>query len=131
MKDDGGAWTGFLVTAFGVLGLVGAFAIFAAQIPIERAASRDAALAQVLGASPAQRDSLRPLLGESARVLDGPADGLAARVTEARLQLLPEAVREAEDIGFRLRIVLAVFTGAAALFGVAVLSVVRRARPAS
>ena len=43
-----GTWTAFLVIAFGVLGLVGAFGVFAAQIPFQRALARTIALDHAL-----------------------------------------------------------------------------------
>lgn len=127
---NGASWTAFLVMAFAVLGLVGAMATYAAQIPFERALARDATLAEALReeGQPAALAALRPALDDSAGVLDGPPDGLGARIAGERARLFVAAGHEAADIGLRLRIVLAVFTLACALFGAAVLSVVRRER---
>ncbi len=127
---EGGSWTAFLVMAFAVLGLVGAFATYAAQIPLERALARNATLDRVLAdaGDPQKLADLRPSLDDSAaRVLDGPGE-LATRVAAERARLLPEAGAAAADIGLRLRIVLAAFTAASALFGVMVLGIVRRQR---
>jgi hypothetical protein len=129
---DGAAWSGFLITAFAVVGLVGALSTYAAQIPFQRALARDAALDRAVATagtpgSQAAQDALREALGDSAdRVLGDPAT-VAARVAAERTRMLQSFGAESEDIGFRLRIVIAAFTAAAALFGVAILSVVRRA----
>jgi hypothetical protein len=129
-KDDG-AWTGFLVMAFVVVGLVGGMATFAAQIPFERALARSDALDQALVVSTepdaaARLDALRPALGDSAdHIMKGQGD-LASRVATERARMFKAFGEDARDTGFRLRIVLAVFTAAAALFGVVILSIVRR-----
>ena len=131
MSKDGGAWTGFLVMAFVVVGLVGAMGIFAAQIPFERALARSHALDQALAASgqpdaAARLDALRPALDDSAdRVIGGQGD-MAQRVAAERARMFQAFGDDARDAGFRLRLVLGVFTAAAALFGVVVLSIVRR-----
>lgn len=136
-KEGDGAWTAFLMIAFGVLGLVGAFSVYAAQIPMERALARSAALQDVLTASSgpdaaARIDALRPALDDSApHVLTGDPSGLADRANAERIRMLTAFGHEAEDIGTRLRVVLAAFTAACALFGAAVLSIVRRQAVAS
>jgi len=129
---DGGAWTGFLVMAFVVVGLMGGMATFAAQIPFERALARNAALDEVLavGASSggtAKLEALRPALGDSADPVLGGAGDLAAKVTAERARMWAEFGRNARDTGMRLRLALAIFTVAAAVFGAAVLRIVRRA----
>ena len=131
-RSNGGSWTAFLVVAFAVLGLVGAFAVFAAQIPMERALARNAALDQALAAStgpdgPARLDALRPALDDSAGHIIGPAGLMTDKVAAERARMLAAFGQEARDIGVRLRLVIAVFTAACAVFGVAVLSIVRRA----
>ncbi len=130
-KADTGTWTGFLVVAFGVVGLVGAFATYAAQIPFDRAVARSQALDQAVAASHAPDpraalEALRPLLGESAgRVLAG--DGtIEARAAAERSRMLTDLHDQSQDYGLRLRLVIAVFTAAAALFGAMVLSIVKR-----
>ncbi len=129
-----GAWTGFLIMAFVVVGLMGGIATFAAQIPFERALAREAALDQVLPAASAadaasRLAALRPALGDSAdHVLGGTGD-LAAKVAAERARMLAAFGQEARDIGMRLRLVLAIFTLAGTVFGVAVLGIVRRSSP--
>jgi hypothetical protein len=132
-KNGSAAWAGFLAAAFLVIGLVGAMGIFAAQVPFERALARDAALQQVLEAQglpdTAERmATLRPALGDSAdHVLFGPGD-IRTRVATERSRMLAAFGHEAQGEGFRLRIVLAVFTIAGAVFGIAILAVVQRAQ---
>jgi hypothetical protein len=131
VSKDGGAWTGFLVMAFVVVGLVGAMATFAAQIPFERALARSAALDQALAVSAqpdaaAQLEALRPALGDSAdAVFKGPGT-MADRVTKERARMFQAFGADARDTGFRVRFVLAVFTAAAALIGVVIMGVARR-----
>jgi hypothetical protein len=129
MQKDGGTWLAFLTMGFAVVGLIGCFATYAAQIPFDRALARSATLDQVLaiGDVPARLEALRPALGDSAgHVLAGPKD-LATRVAAERARMFAAFGKESADVGFRLRIVIAAFTAAGALFGAAVLSIVRRA----
>ena len=130
-KTDTNTWTGFLMVAFGVVGLIGAFATYAAQIPFDRAMARsntlDATVAAAHRPNPqAGLDALRPLLGDSAdRVLSG--DGtIEARVAAERSRMLTDLHTESNDYGLRLRVVIAAFTGAAALFGAMVISIVKQ-----
>jgi hypothetical protein len=131
MKRNAATWTAFLVMAFAVVGLVGAFATYAAQIPFERALARSDALEQAVAISRQpdahdQLQGLRDALGDSAgAVLDGTGD-MQARADAERLRMLATFGRESENIGMRLRIVIAVFAAAAALFGAAVLGIVAR-----
>jgi len=133
-SDRGGnhaAWTGFLIVAFGVLGLVGAFGTYAAQLPFDRAVARSATLDKVLAAAHAPNPeaagaALRPLLDDSAdHVLSGPGT-LDARVEAERTRMLNELHDEARIYGFRLRCYLAVITVMAATFGALVMSFGRR-----
>jgi hypothetical protein len=121
------AWTGFLIVAFGVLGLVGAFGTYAAQLPFDRAVARSATLDKLLAAShapdpQAAEQALRPLLDDSAdHVLSGPGT-LEARVEAERARMLTGLHDEAKIYGFRLRCYLAVITVMAAAFGALVMS---------
>ncbi len=135
---NAGTWTAFLVVAFGVLGLIGAFSVFAAQIPFERALARNIALDHALAVAgepdgAEKLEAMRPALDDSAdRIIiatpgkSGP--DMVQRVADERARMLTAFGREAVDIGVRLRIVIAVFTVACAMFGVAVLSIVRRSK---
>jgi hypothetical protein len=129
-SDQGGnqaAWTGFLIVAFGVLGLVGAFGTYAAELPFDRAVARSATLDKVLAAShapdpQAAEQALRPLLGDSAdHVLTGPGT-LESRVEAERARMLTDLHDEAKIYGFRLRCYLAVITVMASVFGALVMS---------
>ena len=130
-RGDIATWTGFLVMAFGVVGLIGAFSTYAAQIPFDRALSRSQTLDAAVAASHAPKpgpalDTLRPLLGDSAdRVLTGPGT-IETRAAAERSRMLIDLHAESADYGLRLRVVIAAFTAAAALFGAMVLSIVRR-----
>ena len=128
---DVATWTAFLAVAFLVVGLVGAFATFAAQIPFDRAMARSQALDEAVADSHAANpqaafERLRPLLGDSAdRVLAGQGT-IEERVNAERPRMLAALHAESLDYGLRLRVVIAAFTAAAALFGAMVLSIVSR-----
>lgn len=127
---DTATWSAFLIVAFCVVGLVGAFSTYAAQLPFDRAYARSQTLDQVVAAShltnPAPAlQALRPLLGDSAdRVLSGPGT-IESRAAAERSRMLSDLHAESADYGLRLRVVIAVFTAAAALFGAMVLSIVK------
>ncbi len=135
-RQGGLAWTAFLAMAFAVVGMTGVVATYAAQIPLQRALIHEALLDRILltvqESDPAQAlAALRPeasaVLGDQAvPVLDGPGP-LAARVADARARLQTSFGAEAIDVGFRLRIVICVFSVVGMLFGAIVLSVVQRA----
>jgi cytochrome c-type biogenesis protein CcmH/NrfG len=128
---DRATWTAFLVIAFGVVGMIGAFATFAGQIPFDRAMVRIHAIDRAVAASHKPQDAaadaeLRTLLDDSAdRVLKG--DGtVEARAAAERQRVLEDFYAESKDYGFRLRVVIVAFTAAAALFGAMILSIARR-----
>jgi hypothetical protein len=129
-KDNAG-WTGFLLAAFGAVGLVGAAGIYGAQVPFEHAMARDAVLTQALADSTrpdaaARLDALRPALDDSAdHILSGPGD-FAARVAAERARMFAAFAQEAHNIRVRMLIGLAAFTAGGALFGALVLSIVGR-----
>lgn len=116
--------------AFIILGLCGLFATYAAQLPYQRAFFAEAKLdAAATAPDPQARlDQLRDTLGD-----DGagafPTDGdIRQRIETARHVLDRHFQDQAADIALRLRIVIVVFTGASALFGLMVVSVLRRER---
>jgi len=128
-RSSGSTWSAFLVAAFVVLGLCGWFATYAAQLPFQRLdyAERRLDLALAAPGGAARLDALRDALGaDGAGAFDTQGD-LAHRVAVAREVLRRHFTAQAADIALRLRIVLAVFTFAASLFGVMVASVLRRA----
>ncbi len=140
MKDNSRAWGGFLVMAFVILGLCGLFATYAAQLPYQRELFAENKLDAMTTAPDAadRLDRLRDTLGD-----DGagafPATGgsqspssqspssQVQRIETARHVLRKHFQDQAADIALRLRIVIAVFTGGSALFGIMVLSILRRA----
>ena len=135
MKRNLAPWIAFLVCCFAVVGLMGLFASYAGPLPYEREAARDAVLdrALQLGAQPASdiKAALEPLrdeLDDSApAVIDGEGP-LAQRVATARAAFHVEMQHEAEAIGSRLRLELAVVTVVAAAFGSAMLVAAARSR---
>ena len=121
------AWTGFLVMAFVVLGLCGLFSTYAAQLPYQRALYAEARLDAARHApdTAARLARLRDALGEDgAGAFDGSGD-LDQQIDHAHDVLMQHFRQQGEDIALRLRIVLVVFTAAAALFGIMVVSVLR------
>ncbi len=131
MGRQGGVWAAFLAMCFLIVGLIGGFALYAAPVPPQRALARGAVLDQVLlaGEAPdaaARLAALRPALGESARaVLDGPGT-LVERVVRERASVRNEAEREEAAVTERIRLMLAVVTLMAGLFGVGVMGLARR-----
>ena len=73
---------------------------------------------------------MRPALDDSAdRIIAKPGAAgpdMVQRVADERARMLTAFGRESADIGMRLRIVIAAFTAACAMFGIFVLSMVRR-----
>ena len=128
MRRNTGTWMAFLAAAFGVVGLMGLFASYAAPIPLERAMARDATLDEALatdGAKPAL-EQLRDRLGDSAAtVIDG-AGPIAARVASARAAMHTSLRAEAVAIGDRTRLELLVVTIVGAGFGLIILASVAR-----
>lgn len=121
---------GFMAMTFAVVGLTGVFASYAAPLPLERALQRETAFDDVLAPnlSDAARTALRDRLGEdAAQILDAQGD-LAQRVHTARIAAREHFAAEAEAVGARLRLLLAVVTAAGALFGMAMLNVGSRPR---
>ncbi len=128
MRRNTGTWMAFLAAAFGVVGLMGLFASYAAPIPLERAMARDATLDEALatsGAKPAL-EQLRGRLDDSAAtVIDG-AGPIADRVASARTAMHTSLEHEAAALGGRVRLELLVVTVVAAGFGLVVLGSVAR-----
>ncbi|WP_428377511.1 hypothetical protein [Lichenicoccus sp.] len=127
-KRQGSAWGGFLVMAFIVLGLCGLFSTYAAQLPYQRALYADARLDAARNAPDAlaQLDRLRDALGDDGTGAFDSTGDIANRIAHAHSVLTQHFQQQGGDIALRLRIVLVVFTGAAALFGLMVVSVLRR-----
>ena len=129
MKRTLSPWLAFLSACFAVVGLMGLFASYAAPLPYERAAARDAVLDEALAAGDTKPalEPLRDRLDDSAAtVIDGTGP-LAARVAAARAAMHDTMRHEADAIGSRLRLELAVVTVVAAAFGSAMLVAAARA----
>lgn len=130
-RNNLAVWAAFLSVCFVVLGLMGLFASYAGQIPLERAVYRLHVLDQVAEAArapdPAGRlAELRPLLADrAAAVLDGagPPD---ARLAAERQAALAEGVAESDAVSFRVRLMLGFVTLTTAVFGIGVLAMARR-----
>lgn len=124
-------WTAFLLVCFGLVGLTGLFATYAAPIPLQRALNRNATLDRVLEAArqpdPAPLlERLRPALAESAApVLTGPGT-LEERVARERDAVRARQDAEARGVAHRLRLLVIVVTVMAGLFGALVLALARR-----
>ncbi len=121
-------WGGFLVMAFVVLGLCGLFSTYAAQLPYQREEYAETKLDAALAAPDANQrlETLRDALGDDAAGAFAATGDADTRIEAARRVLRQHFRDQARDIALRLRIVIAVFTGAAALFGLMVTSVLRR-----
>lgn len=120
------SWSAFLVTLFGLVGLCGMFASYAASIPLERGIARSVILDQAASADPQRLETMRPVLGSlAATVIDGPGP-LPERVAKARMVVVDEQRREAASVDYRTRLMLCVITVLAALMGCAILAVTRR-----
>lgn len=124
-------WAAFLITCFCVVGLMGLFASYAGQIPLERAIARLGVLDEVATAARAPNPAealgqLRPKLADRAGpVLDGPG-ALDERIAGERRVALRDGVAEAEAVAARVRLLLLLVTLMAGGFGVGVLAMSRR-----
>ncbi len=132
MTRPTGTLAAFLAMAFFIVGLTGLFATFAAPLPLERAAAREAALdeaaAAARGADPAAALArLQARLGDSAAAL-APGPDLPARIATERLAMRGRFATENEVTLTRLRWLIAIVTGTGALFGIAMLHLAARAR---
>jgi hypothetical protein len=128
MKRNTGTWIAFLLVCFAVVGLMGLFASYAAPLPYERMMARDSVLDRALQAGddkPALEALRDPLDDSAATVIDGTGP-LAARVATARAAMHAAMLHEADAIGSRLRLELAVVTVVAAAFGAAMLGTAAR-----
>jgi len=131
MARPTGTLAAFLAVTILVVGLTGLFACFAAPLPLQRALAREVALDEAVaaarGANPAVAlAALRARLGESAAAL-APGPDLEARIATERLAMRARFTTESEVTLTRLRWLIGVITGMAALFGVALLHLAARA----
>jgi hypothetical protein len=131
-SSSSGTWMAFLVMAFLVVGLIGLFASYAVPLPLERALARDVALDDALlaahGPDPqAGIAALRPRLAESADALLPAGGDMDARIAHERSAMRTRLAAEAAEVAIRTRWMVCVITLMAAVFGVAVLRISRRA----
>lgn len=120
---------GFIAMSYVIVGLIGGFSTFAVKLPHDRSAAREAALDAALAtnADPAALAALNKRLGDSAEALKGAtAADLPARVAAERAAMRTRFRAEADDLAFRLRIVIAMITLSAAGFGLAMAGTARR-----
>ncbi len=129
MKRNVGTWMAFLAITFGVVGMVGLFASYAAPIPLERALARDATLDEALAAgdSKSALEKLRDRLDSNAALVIDGTGPLATRVATARAAMHTALLQEADAAGANLRIMVSVVTLVGALFGMIILVTVSRA----
>lgn len=127
-KNGSGVWAGFLAMAFIIVGLCGLFATYAAQLPYRREAFAETRLDAAISATDPQArlDMLREALGDDGVGAFPVSGDTRQRIETARRILRRHFEEQAADIALRLRIVIVVFTGASALFGLMVVSVLRR-----
>lgn len=128
----GATWSAFLAMVFVVVGLAGLFASYAVPLPLQRALARDAALDAALAAAhgpdPAKAlEALRPQLGDSAGALLPPSGDMAEKIAAERTAMHARLAAEADAVATRTRWLLGVITVMAAVFGVAILHMARRA----
>ncbi len=130
-RNNLGVWAAFLAVCFVVLGLMGLFASYAGQIPLERAFSRLQVLDRVAAAvqapdAAAQLAELRPLLADRAEaVLDGPGTQ-ESRIAGERQAALAEGVAESDAVSSRVRLMLLFVTLTSCAFGIGILAMSRR-----
>ena len=132
MTRPTGTLAAFLAMAIVVVGLTGLFATYAAPVALERAQAREAALdeAAVAARAPDPAAALARMqarLGESAAAL-APGPDLQARIAAERLAMRARFATENAVTLSRLRWLICVITGTAALFGLAILNLAARAR---
>ncbi len=127
-KHGSRAWGGFLVMAFIVLGLCGLFSTYAAQLPYQRELFAENKLDAARGApdAAARLEALRDTLGDDGAGAFAAQGDLPTRIEAARRVLRRHFGEQGADIALRLRIVLVVFTFGSSLFGLIVVSVLRR-----
>jgi hypothetical protein len=127
-----GTLAAFLAMAFVATGLAGLFATWAAPLPLQRQAAREAALDAAMTAAGAADPAaalarLAPALGESAVALT-PGPGLEARILAERQAMRARFATENEVTLKRLRWLIATVTATAAAFGLVLLHLAARAR---
>jgi hypothetical protein len=118
-----GALAGFLAMCFAVVGFTGMLAGHVGRLPLERAVAREAvldrAVALARAGDAAGLAALKPLLGDSAGVLE--AGVTEAAVAAERVAMRARRMQEADSVAQRLRVMLVLVTLLGGAFGVAML----------
>ena len=113
-----GAWYGFLLMVFAVVGLAGIFGTYASQIPYLRGEAAEQVLDRAaLARTPADLATLKDDLGDNTAILARTDLPLSQRITEARAATRARTARDAADFATRARVVIGVITCGSALFG--------------
>jgi hypothetical protein len=131
MNRNTSTWAAFLLVCFAVVGLMGAFASYAAPLPLERALARDGALDDALAAGDSKPalEPLRERLDDSAALVIDGTGPLSARVATARAAMHVSLLHESDVVGDQLRFELLIITVVAGVFGT--LMLVSAARPSA
>ncbi len=132
MRKPNGTWMAFLAMTFGVVGLIGLFAPFAAPLPLQRALARETALDDALAAlqgpdAPGRIQALAPRLEDSAAALLPVQGDMPAKISRERAAMRARFLAESDATATRLRWLVCLVTLMGAAFGVAVLNVAARA----
>ena len=118
--------TGFLLSAFLIVGLTGLFAIYAIPIPFQRALNKQALLDEATQAANApdaavRLAALRSKLGDMADAVLGEPGTPQERIAQVRAATIAEMDAEVDQISLRLRWLVVIVTISAAGFGAALL----------
>jgi hypothetical protein len=124
--DNSATWTGFLVAAFCVLGLLGLFATYAAPLSYQLALRREAVLDLVATAPAAARPGMREALGDSADAVLNGSGTIEQRVAAERAAVRARYDHDGQATAARLRLLIAVATAMCVLVGVVLMHFQRR-----
>jgi len=124
---------GFLAMCFAVVGLTGLLALHVVRLPLERALAREAVLDRAVAASragdAAAVEALRPLMGDSARVVLPAGADFEARVAGERVAMRARLSAESKEVALRMQAMLGLVTLLAGGFGAMVMLAGRRETP--
>ena len=119
-----GTWIAFLTMCFALTGMIGLFASYSANIPLERGMHQLAQLEQ----GPADT-AIRTAMGrDAAPILASPGDD-QAHLAQARTQIRTDAEAEERSVGARTRWMIYIVTFLSAGLGAGMLMLASRPRP--